>query len=182
MLFAPLSFSANPQNETHSDPYCLLTLDNPAKTKHYRTGVRKRTFTPVWNDLHVFTVNGAHSLTLAVKDWNRVKQHRTLATGIVDLHGLVDGAERDLVVALHPQGKLHLCVRFDDSSLLFGLPLADACSREGRNVPLLVTRCCEEIERRGLDDVGLYRVSGNQTVVKAIRDAFVESPRDANVS
>jgi hypothetical protein len=46
---------------------------------------------------------------------------------------------------------------------------------------MIVVQCCHEIERRGLSDVGLYRVSGNQTVVKQLREAFIKNPRLVNV-
>ena len=40
----------------HCDPYCVLYIDSPPKK--YRTAVRKRTLTPVWNDLTVLPVTG----------------------------------------------------------------------------------------------------------------------------
>jgi hypothetical protein len=118
---------------------------------------------------------------VAVKDWNRIKQHQRLGSGTVSLLGLVDGTEKPVTVALEPRGLLHLCLRFDDYQCLFGLPLADVCSRDGSDVPLLVRECCAEVERRGLTDVGLYRVSGNQAVVKQLRDAFIKNPRSVSV-
>jgi hypothetical protein len=48
-------------------------------------------------------------------------------------------------------------------------------------VPLILTRCVAEIERRGLDDPGLYRVSGRAAAVKKLREAFIEDPENAAV-
>ena len=39
-----------------------------------------------------------------------------------------------------------------------------------------------EIDARGLDDVGLYRVNGRGTTVNEMRDAFIQDPEKAVVS
>ncbi|XP_068161513.1 rac GTPase-activating protein 1 isoform X2 [Antennarius striatus] len=41
-------------------------------------------------------------------------------------------------------------------------------------VPLLVVQCVAEIERRGLEERGLYRVPGGERLVKELRDRFVQ--------
>ena len=46
------------------------------------------------------------------------------------------------------------------------------CQREKRPIPHIVTCCVREIERRGLDDLGLYRVSGLATDITKLRKAF----------
>nr|XP_046232864.1 rac GTPase-activating protein 1 isoform X2 [Scatophagus argus] len=40
-------------------------------------------------------------------------------------------------------------------------------------VPLLVVECVAEIERRGLEERGLYRVPGGERLVKELRDRFI---------
>lgn len=39
-------------------------------------------------------------------------------------------------------------------------------------VPLIITKCIEEVERRGLDAEGIYRISGGQLAILAIEGAF----------
>jgi len=39
-------------------------------------------------------------------------------------------------------------------------------------VPLIVRQCVEEIERRGMEEVGIYRVSGVATDIQALKAAF----------
>jgi hypothetical protein len=48
-------------------------------------------------------------------------------------------------------------------------------------VPIILTRCVAEIEKRGLDDPGLYRVSGRMAAIKKLREAFIDDPRAAAV-
>ncbi|VDM32414.1 unnamed protein product [Hydatigera taeniaeformis] len=43
---------------------------------------------------------------------------------------------------------------------------------EELRVPVLVTACVEEIERRGLQEEGIYRVSGSVTTVARLQDLF----------
>lgn len=47
--------------------------------------------------------------------------------------------------------------------------------RERSKVPLIVRQCVEEIERRGMEEVGIYRVSGVATDIQALKAAFDSS-------
>lgn len=53
--------------------------------------------------------------------------------------------------------------------------LWDIFRRERSKVPLIVRQCVEEIERRGMDEVGIYRVSGVATDIQALKAAFDSS-------
>ena len=48
-------------------------------------------------------------------------------------------------------------------------------SRESVRIPLIVTTCVTEVERRGLRDVGIYRVSGLSSEVSRLKKAFEKS-------
>lgn len=50
-----------------------------------------------------------------------------------------------------------------------------SCRRERSKVPYIVRQCLEEIERRGLEEVGIYRVSGVATDIQALKTAFDSS-------
>lgn len=45
-------------------------------------------------------------------------------------------------------------------------------NREELRIPVLVTACVEEIERRGLQEEGIYRISGAVTTVSRLQDLF----------
>ena len=47
--------------------------------------------------------------------------------------------------------------------------------RESRQVPLIVSTCVEEVERRGLDDLGIYRISGLSSEIQRLKKAFERS-------
>ena len=57
---------------------------------------------------------------------------------------------------------------------VFGVPLECICEREGTLVPTIVMKLLEEIELRGLDEVGLYRIPGSVGSINALKSAFDE--------
>lgn len=47
--------------------------------------------------------------------------------------------------------------------------------REKTQVPLIVTSCADQIEKDGIDDVGIYRVSGLSSEIQKLKKAFEKS-------
>lgn len=52
----------------------------------------------------------------------------------------------------------------------FGVGLVEQMERDGVEVPKIVTKCCEAIERYGLDVQGIYRLSGTHTKVNRLKE------------
>ena len=75
---------------------------------------------------------------------------------------------------------------------LFGADLESVVQREsghcagvasgGGGVPIIVQKCVEEVERRGMDIVGLYRLCGSATKKRILREAFERNPRLVDLS
>lgn len=55
---------------------------------------------------------------------------------------------------------------------IFGASLVDRVEFEGRRIPLLVEKCVEAVEKRGLDYEGIYRKSGGAAQTRSIQVAF----------
>ncbi|KAI8088728.1 uncharacterized protein BX664DRAFT_331243 [Halteromyces radiatus] len=55
---------------------------------------------------------------------------------------------------------------------VYGIPLETLQEREHHQVPNLVTTCIKEIELRGLEEVGIYRVAGTGSVVQQLKKEF----------
>lgn len=47
--------------------------------------------------------------------------------------------------------------------------------REKREIPFIVTSCIREVERRGMQEVGIYRVSGSASDLARLKKAFESS-------
>lgn len=55
---------------------------------------------------------------------------------------------------------------------LLGSELEARVEYEGRRIPLIVTKCLEEVEQRGLDTEGIYRKGGGASQMRMIQEAF----------
>lgn len=64
---------------------------------------------------------------------------------------------------------------------VFGVKIAVVTKRERSKVPYIVRQCVEEIERRGMEEVGIYRVSGVATDIQALKAAFDVNNKDVSV-
>lgn len=82
---------------------------------------------------------------------------------------------RDCRVVAHPECKLK-CTEGCSPSTTPGRQ-ADTLERFAPathpRVPLLIVQCVNEIERRGLEEKGIYRVPGGERVVKELREKYV---------
>ena len=102
-----------------------------------------------------------------------------------------------IALRLHPAGVVYLTVRFTSlleaynrstntahPGQLFGVSLESVVEQEnsGFLVPLLVKRCTTEIEKRGLDIIGLYRLCGSETKKKMLRESFEADPEAVDLS
>ncbi|CAH1155850.1 unnamed protein product [Phaedon cochleariae] len=50
------------------------------------------------------------------------------------------------------------------------------------SIPIIIKRCVEEVERRGLDIIGLYRLCGSATKKRILREAFERNSRSVDLS
>ncbi|XP_076235895.1 rho GTPase activating protein at 100F isoform X2 [Calliopsis andreniformis] len=89
----------------------------------------------------------------------------SLATRVAPLFGVdLDTVSRESKTGGVPGGV--------STALAMGVP----------NVPIIVWRCVEEVERRGLDIIGLYRLCGSATKKRILREAFERNARSVNLS
>ena len=59
-----------------------------------------------------------------------------------------------------------------DHRKTFGVSLQAICQREGDSCPYIIRACTNEIEKRGLNDVGLYRVSAAKSDIQQLKEYF----------
>lgn len=55
---------------------------------------------------------------------------------------------------------------------VFGVPLTTLMERDKHEIPLIVTKCVEAIEKYGLKSVGIYRLSGTNTHIQRLKNDF----------
>jgi len=70
------------------------------------------------------------------------------------------------------------------ASPVFGVSLGELVGRERLpiSVPAIVQRCVDEVERRGMDHVGIYRLCGSAKRKQQLRDELERNPMGTDLS
>uniref|UniRef100_A0A4X2LY00 BCR activator of RhoGEF and GTPase n=1 Tax=Vombatus ursinus TaxID=29139 RepID=A0A4X2LY00_VOMUR len=188
-----------------SNLYCTLEVDsfgyfvNKAKTRVYRD-----TTEPNWNEEFEIELEGSQSLRILCyeKCHNKAKlskddgepSDRMMGKGQLQLdpQALQDKDWQRAVIAMNGI-EVKLSVKFTSREFslkrmpsrkqtgVFGVKIGVVTKRERSKVPYIVRQCVEEIERRGMEEVGIYRVSGVATDIQALKAAFDVNNKDVSV-
>ncbi|XP_071062626.1 breakpoint cluster region protein isoform X1 [Pseudochaenichthys georgianus] len=115
------------------------------------------------------TVLGKTSVKLESKTLNERWRRQTLHLGQVDVTVSLKFSPHPLeppsaTAPLHP---------------VFCVPIEIVTQQEGVMVPHVVRCCAEEVERRGLAEVGIYRISGSSSDINTLKSVFNSNLRDA---
>uniref|UniRef100_H3BYX7 Si:dkey-33c9.6 n=1 Tax=Tetraodon nigroviridis TaxID=99883 RepID=H3BYX7_TETNG len=146
---------------------------------------------PHWDQELCFQVDGAQSLkVVCVSQGEGQQDDAVLAKTWVQLDPkTIDEGWRRQTLSLG-QVKLAVSLRFrphlvgpptlaSQEQPVFGVPLEAVARQEGGLVPHVVRCCVEEVERRGMDEVGIYRVSGAAQDIGTLKATFHTSLREA---
>ncbi|MBN3309332.1 breakpoint cluster region protein [Amia ocellicauda] len=185
--------------------YCTLEVDsfgyfvNKAKTRVYRD-----TTEPNWNEEFEIELEGSQTLRILCyeKCYNKTKLNkedgentdRIIGKGQIQLDPqTLQGKDWQRTVIFMNGIEVKLSMKFTSREFslkrmpsrkqtgVFGVKIAVVTKRERSKVPYIVRQCVEEIERRGLEEVGIYRVSGVATDIQALKAAFDANNKDVSV-
>uniref|UniRef100_A0A665X6L1 BCR activator of RhoGEF and GTPase n=1 Tax=Echeneis naucrates TaxID=173247 RepID=A0A665X6L1_ECHNA len=188
-----------------ADLYCTLEVDsfgffsNKAKTRVYRY-----TTEPKWNEEFEIELEGSQTLRLLCyeKCYNKTKQNkedgesadRIMGKGQIQLDPqTLQGKDWQRTVIPMNGIEVKLSMKFTSREFslkrmpsrkpmgVFGVKISTVTKRERSKVPYIVRQCLEEIERRGMEEVGIYRVSGVATDIQALKTAFDTNNKDVSV-
>uniref|UniRef100_A0A8C5WDS7 Synapse defective Rho GTPase homolog 2 n=1 Tax=Leptobrachium leishanense TaxID=445787 RepID=A0A8C5WDS7_9ANUR len=169
------------------DVFCAIQVDSVNKARTALLTCRT-TFLDMDHTFNIELENAQH-LKLVVFSWDPApRKNRVCCHGTVVLPALFRVIKtHQLAVKLEPRGliyvKLTLMEQWDNSlerlvtnrePVLFGVEARKVVEKEnmGLKVPLLMDKCIREIEKRGCQVVGLYRLCGSAAVKKELREAF----------
>ncbi|XP_072455715.1 breakpoint cluster region protein isoform X1 [Notamacropus eugenii] len=188
-----------------SNLYCTLEVDsfgyfvNKAKTRVYRD-----TTEPNWNEEFEIELEGSQTLRILCyeKCHHKAKlskddgetSDRMMGKGQLQLdpQALQDKDWQRAVITMNGV-EVKLSVKFTSREFslkrmpsrkqtgVFGVKIGIVTKRERSKVPYIVRQCVEEIERRGMEEVGIYRVSGVATDIQALKAAFDVNNKDVSV-
>lgn len=147
---------------------------------------------PAWNEDFEIDLDGAQ--TLRVLCYHRSKDMDQLfGKGALELRSvwLKDGADEDCVISINNEMSVSVNLQYTsrDKAIprclstfadgLFGIRLDIITAREKVAIPIVVTSCVEEIEKRGVSEEGIYRVSGLFDTVQTLQNAFEKNSAQA---
>uniref|UniRef100_A0AAQ5WYM7 Active breakpoint cluster region-related protein n=1 Tax=Amphiprion ocellaris TaxID=80972 RepID=A0AAQ5WYM7_AMPOC len=182
--------------------YCTLEVDSygyfvsKAKTRVFRD-----TTEPQWNEEFEIELEGSQYLRILCyekcydksmlnKDDNEIVdkimgkgqvqldpqtvQSKNWHMDVIEMNGIkvefsMKFTSRDLSLKRTPSKK---------QSGVFGVKINVVTKRERSKVPYIVRQCIEEVEKRGIDEVGIYRISGVATDIQALKLAFDTNTKD----
>ncbi|PAA71348.1 hypothetical protein BOX15_Mlig001957g1 [Macrostomum lignano] len=186
------------------DLYCLTELDS-ARTA--RSMIRTSTDCFEWDEQFDLFASGARTLGFLLYQWDPKCKHRLCFYGSISLSGLFVALRQrgtrseKLALGLEPRGELYVELthftigevmcrtqphRAAAAASSFGSPIELAAKRDRQSVPSIVRRCIDEVENRGLDVPGIYRLCGSNKSKMALREAFEQQqqqqqPRSSGV-
>ncbi|XP_017100559.1 rho GTPase-activating protein 100F isoform X7 [Drosophila bipectinata] len=192
---------AAPPGQTR-DLYCVIECDRVHKA---RTVVRSGDLQFDWDESFELDLVGNKQLDVLVYSWDPQHRHKLCYRGAISLSAILRQSPlHQLALKVEPRGTIYIRMRHTDPlalykrrglpslragyPTLFGADLESVVNRESKGapgcapVPIVLRRCVEEVERRGLDIIGLYRLCGSATKKRLLREAFERNSRAVELS
>ncbi|XP_037603986.1 active breakpoint cluster region-related protein isoform X1 [Sebastes umbrosus] len=182
--------------------YCTLEVDSygyfvsKAKTRVFRD-----TSEPQWNEEFEIELEGSQYLRILCyetcydksklnKDDNEIVD-KIMGKGSVQLDPQTVQSKNWHMDVIEMNGiKVEFSMKFTSRDLslkrtpskkqsgVFGVKINVVTKRERSKVPYIVRQCIEEVEKRGIDEVGIYRISGVATDIQALKTVFDTNTKD----
>ncbi|XP_030634996.1 active breakpoint cluster region-related protein [Chanos chanos] len=148
--------------------------------------------TPNWEEELVFQVDGAQELRLmCVSQGKNDSEVEIIGKTSLQLDANVILNKWKKVTLSLGQVEVTMSIKYIPQPLsppssnpiqqqpVFGVLIGDVAQQEGVLVPHIVRSCAEEVERRGLEEEGIYRISGSTKDIQILKTAFDTNYREA---
>ncbi|XP_055927921.1 rho GTPase-activating protein 100F-like isoform X1 [Argiope bruennichi] len=193
-LLAGRGLRSTSHSDHFRDLYCVIECDRVHKA---RTVVRTGEHSFDWDEVFELELVDNTEVAFLLYSWDPQLRHKLCYKGSVHLLTILrESPSHSLALKMEPRGTLYLKLRYRDPRQtfqrlpsqnpngVFGVDLESLVIREnsGFSVPLIVKRCAEEVEKRGLDIVGIYRLCGSAVRKKTLRDAFERNSHNVDLS
>ncbi|WAR24290.1 SYDE-like protein, partial [Mya arenaria] len=179
---------------TLRDLYCVISVDSLNKA---RTMIRTGAVNFDWDEAFDVDVENAKDVSFLIYNWDPNYKHRLCFHGSIFLPGFIDSnKKKHIALKMEPKGLLYITILFQEPKEIlqrvsstkrdgvFGVDLDTVIKREhsSAHVPLLVLKSIAEIERRGMEVVGIYRLCGSSRRKAQLREAFEKNAANVDLS
>ena len=175
----------------YRDLYCVIECDRQHKA---RTVVRSGETSFDWNEEFELDLFEVKEIAFLLYSWDPQHKHKLCYKGMINLSNLnlEQNAGHSLALKMDGKGTLYLKLVYSGlricyarkhfPSKLFGGDLEMIVAREnqGLSVPLIVKKCVEEVESRGMDLIGEWLCGENRRMFVGLIYAF--HPQASTVS
>ncbi|KAL0838743.1 hypothetical protein ABMA28_016797 [Loxostege sticticalis] len=179
--------------DTAADYYVVVEVDSYGH--YFRKAKSKlvcRSAQPRWNESFTLDLEGSQNLRLLLyedaarpvlrgkctlklsRDWVAES-----ASGGVSRTVMLGGGSLPLRLRLLPPERSARRVPNAKAGALFGAKITHVAKREKRNIPFIISACVREVERRGIHEVGVYRVSGSASDLNRLKKSFETNAYEA---
>ncbi|KAA8579092.1 hypothetical protein FQN60_007212 [Etheostoma spectabile] len=159
----------NKHAQTHSSVHTLNPHWDQELSFQVDGAQHLRVFCVSQSDGQDDTVLGKASVKLESKTLNKRWRRQTLHLGQVEV-------TLSLKYCPHP---LEPPSSTAQQQPVFCVPIKTVAQQEGVLVPHVVRCCVDEVERRGMGEVGIYRISGTTSDIAMLKTAFNSNLREA---
>ncbi|XP_071445756.1 active breakpoint cluster region-related protein [Hetaerina americana] len=179
--------------EAPADLYVCIEVDSYG---HYfrkaKTKLACGSACPVWEEEFIIELEGSQNLRILMYEENSSLPRATLrgkSTLMLSRSWLTERLSSKTVTI--PSCPLSVSLKFVPSEVtlrrvptaktvgLFGAKIQNVCKRQKRAIPFIITSCVREVERRGMNEVGIYRVSGSASDLSRLKKSFETNSYEA---
>lgn len=169
----------SPNNSKISQTYSSYAIRPPNSKNHVNNNNNNNnsTSTTTNNNSTANTMNGTPTINEKVPaDGNKKGlgsfMTKSISSNILDSFSSTNNHN----ILSIPNNDTGATIYETDSAPLFSSSIQKRAAYENENVPLIITKCIAEVEKRGLDMEGIYRISGGNSAIVAIENAFADLP------
>ena len=177
-----------------SEFYCTIEIDDEFKASTTKKGYNAdKTIT--FDEQFDIEMSHASEMTIYIFETKHEHQHSLSGSGVVFLEKVLStSTSRSIALELEGSGVLHISLDFTEAVKylkrtpssrkrgVFGFNIVSTLDDEHNTIPKIVRKCVSEVEKRGMDIVGIYRVSGNAKKKRLLKAEFDQDSSTVDVS
>ncbi|XP_037026256.1 active breakpoint cluster region-related protein isoform X2 [Bradysia coprophila] len=171
--------------ESAADFFICVEVDSYG---HYfrkaKTKLVCRSANPVWNESFIVELEGSQNVRFLLYEDHSGRQILRAKHVIQLSRKWLKESVFSMPVKLSDSLTLSSSIRFVPGEVslrrvptskpgaLFGAKMQQVLKREKRNIPFIISACIREVERRGMYEIGVYRVSGSASDLAKLKKSF----------